>query len=75
MQRPSDQKKPRIPPAGDLLKIIQIFAYARALERLNPLRRNPKLITHRKSNAFFPDIQREHTSRKWRVQVLQVRII
>jgi hypothetical protein len=62
VQRSTYQQHAHASVRRDLFQSFKIFAYARALKGLQPLRRYPKLIADRKANSFLADIESQHAS-------------
>ena len=60
---------------GNLLQILQIFADARALERLNALRGNSQRVTDREPDAFLTHVEGENASGRHFKQFRQIWII
>jgi len=65
-----------MPMVGNFFQLFQIVSNPAALQSLNPLRRDSKLIADRKTDPFLAHIQREYAaSRPVPIRVRQLRII
>src|SRR4051794_6815274 len=55
----ADQKRPYIPLEGNVFQVLEIVSNTRALQCVDTLRSDSKLIAHRKPNSLFADVERE----------------